>query len=130
MRTISTIRLPEHLREAEGKLLWPLLALLVVLSACVPNNRTPTKIKVLSLNPEEYIGSRVQLSGKVQGVGPAESYLVVEDDTGRIMVGTEQIAQKISCPANAKIELVGTLRRLKSVSQPYFSMDSLLDCKP
>ncbi|MEN9810713.1 MAG: hypothetical protein RLZZ488_2280 [Pseudomonadota bacterium] len=98
--------------------------------SCVPQSKAPTKIKVLSLNPDEYIGSRVQLSGKVQGVGPAESYLLVEDDTGRIMVGTEQIAHKVGCPGQSKIELVGTLRRLKSVPQPYFSMESLLSCKP
>jgi hypothetical protein len=82
------------------------------------------------LNPDEYIGSRVYLNGKVQGVGPAEAYLVVEDDTGRIMVGTEQIAHKVGCPTHSKIELAGTLRTLKSVSQPYFSMDSLVECKP
>ncbi|MEY3901936.1 MAG: hypothetical protein RL189_1242 [Pseudomonadota bacterium] len=98
--------------------------------SCVPQSKAPTKIKVLSLNPDEYIGSRVHLSGKVQGIGPAESYLLVEDDTGRIMVGTEQIAHKVGCPGQSKIELVGTLRRLKSVPQPYFSMESLLSCKP
>jgi hypothetical protein len=99
-------------------------------ASCVQHPRAATKIKVLSLNPEEYIGSRVFLNGKVQGVGPAASYLVVEDDTGRIMVGTEQIAHKVSCPPNSRIELAGTLRNLKSVSQPYFSMDSLVECKP
>jgi len=62
--------------------------------SCVPQSRAPTKIKVLSLNPDEYVGSRVHLSGRVQGVGPADSYLLVEDDTGRIMVGTEQIDPK------------------------------------
>ncbi|MEN9825165.1 MAG: hypothetical protein RI953_910 [Pseudomonadota bacterium] len=99
-------------------------------ASCVPQSRAPTKIKVLSLNPDEYVGSRVHLSGRVQGVGPADSYLLVEDDTGRIMVGTEQIAQKTGCLPNSKIELIGTLRRLKSVPQPYFSMDSLLECTP
>jgi hypothetical protein len=110
------------------------LALFVLLSvlvpSCVQQPRVATKIKVLSLNPDEYLGNRVFLSGKVQSVGPAEAYLVVEDDTGRIMVGTEQIAQKAGCPTQAKIELAGTLRTLKSVSQPYFSMDSLVECKP
>ena len=66
----------------------------------------------------------------MSGVGPAESYLVVEDDTGRIMVGTEQIAQKIGCNSRSKVELVGTLRRLKSLPQPYFSMENLISCKP
>lgn len=106
------------------------LLLLGLFVSCVPQSKAPTKIKVLSLNPDEYIGSRVHLSGKVQGIGPAESYLLVEDDTGRIMVGTEQIAHKVGCPGQSKIELVGTLRRLKSVPQPYFSMESLLSCKP
>lgn len=98
--------------------------------SCVPQSRAPTKIKALSFNPDEFIGSKIYLSGKVQGVGPAESYLLVEDDTARIMVGTEQIAQKVGCSPNSKIELVGTLRRLKNVPQTYFSMDSLISCKP
>lgn len=98
--------------------------------SCVPQSRAPIKIKVLSLNPDEYIGSAVHISGKITGVGPAESYLLVEDDTGRIMVGTEQIAQKVGCASLSQVELVGTLRRLKSVPQPYFSMENLLNCKP
>lgn len=102
----------------------------LALSSCTSQSRVATKIKVLSLNPDEYIDTRIQLSGKVQGVGPAESYLLVEDDTGRIMVGTEDIAFKISCSKDSKIELIGTLRRLKSLPQPYFSMDSLLSCTP
>ena len=101
-----------------------------LLVSCVPQSRAPIKIKVLSLNPEEYIGSKVLISGKVAGVGPAESYLLVEDDTGRIMVGTEQIAQKVGCTTFSQVELVGTLRRLKSLPQPYFSMENLLTCKP
>jgi hypothetical protein len=101
-----------------------------LLVSCVPQSRAPIKIKVLSLNPDEYIGSKVHISGKVTGVGPAESYLLVEDDTGRIMVGTEQIAQKVGCASLSQVELVGTLRRLKSLPQPYFSMENLLTCKP
>jgi hypothetical protein len=100
------------------------------LVSCVPQTKAPIKIKVLSLNPDEYIGSKVHLTGKVTGVGPAESYLLVEDDTGRIMVGTEQIAAKIGCNTQSQVELVGTLRRLKNISQPYFSMENLLSCKP
>jgi hypothetical protein len=98
--------------------------------SCVPQSKAPIKIKVLSLNPEEYIGSRVQIQGTVSGVGPAESYFMVEDDTGRIMVGTEQIAQKLGCNPHSKVELVGILRRLKSLPQPYFSMENLISCKP
>ncbi len=119
-------------RCAFAKPLCGLLTIIVagLCASCVPQPRTATKIKVLSLNPDEYIGNRVYLAGRVQGVGPAESYLIIEDDTGRILVGTEQIAHKVGCQQNAKIELAGTLRHLKSVSQPYFSMDSLVDCKP
>ena len=98
--------------------------------SCVPQSKSPVKIKVLSLNPDGYIGAKLHLSGKVTGIGPADSYLMVEDDTGRIMVGTEQIASKIGCDPQAKVELVGTLRRLKSLPQPYFSMEKLLSCQP
>ena len=100
------------------------------LLSCVPQPKSPVKIKVLSLNPDEYIGSKVLLTGKVTGVGPADSYLLVEDDTGRILVGTEQIAAKIGCANQAKVELVGSLRRLKSLPQPYFSMEKMLSCTP
>ena len=119
-------------RFAFARPLCGLLTLIAVgvFASCVPQPRTATKIKVLSLNPDEYIGNRVYLAGRVQGVGPAESFLIIEDDTGRILVGTEQIAQKVGCQQNSKIEIAGTLRHLKSVSQPYFSMDSLVDCKP
>ncbi|MBM3383321.1 MAG: hypothetical protein FJY29_12925 [Betaproteobacteria bacterium] len=122
--------------ERGNFLIFKLTALVVgvlvsgVLVSCVPQSRAPIKIKVLSLNPDEYIGSKVQIQGTVSGVGLAESYLVVEDDTGRILVGTEQIAQKTGCSGRSKVELVGTLRRLKSLPQPYFSMENLLSCKP
>jgi hypothetical protein len=124
-------------QEDKGNFLISKLTALVVgvlvsgvLVSCVPQSKAPIKIKVLSLNPDEYIGSKVQIQGTVSGVGPAESYLVVEDDTGRIMVGTEQIAQKTGCNSRSKVELVGTLRRLKSLPQPYFSMENLISCKP
>jgi len=100
------------------------------LVSCVPDKQAPVKIKVLSLNPEEYFGTRIQLKGKVVSVGPAEAYWVVEDDTGRVMVGTERIAQKMSCQNQAQVELEGTLLKLKSVSQPYFSMKKLISCTP
>lgn len=108
-------------------------AVLILCSAfvsCVPENRGPVKIKVLSLNPEEYFGTPIQLKGKLVSVGPAESYLVVEDDTGRVMVGTERIAQKLSCQKQAQVELEGTLLNLKTVAQPYFSMKKLISCHP
>lgn len=100
------------------------------LSSCSRAVKTQVEIKSLSLNPERFIGTKVKINGQLTGVGPADSYLLVEDASGRIMVGTEQIAQKISCPKNSKVELVGTLRRLKNLPQPYFSMENLVHCGP
>ena len=97
---------------------------------CERTTKTQVDIKSLSLNPERFIGTKVKIKGKLTGIGPADSYLLVEDATGRIMVGTEQIAQKISCPDSSKVELVGTLRRLKNLPQPYFSMENLVHCGP
>jgi len=98
--------------------------------SCSRTTKSQVDIKSLSLNPERFIGTQVKINGNLAGVGPAESYLLVEDATGRIMVGTEQIAQKISCPNDSKVELVGTLRRLKNLPQPYFSMENLIYCGP
>lgn len=104
--------------------------LLCLIASCTPAVRTQVDIKSLSLNPDRFIGARVKIAGKLTGVGPADSYLLVEDQTGRIMVGTEQIAQRISCPNASRVELVGTLRRLKNLPHPYFSMENLIHCGP
>lgn len=98
--------------------------------SCARPAQTQVDIKSLSLNPDRFIGTHVKIKGQVKGIGPADSYLLVEDATGRIMVGTEQVAQKIGCPDASKVELVGTLRRLKNLPQPYFSMEKLVHCGP
>ena len=98
--------------------------------SCARTTKTQVDIKSLSLNPERFIGTKVKIKGQLTGIGPADSYLLVEDSTGRIIVGTEQIAQKISCPDTSKVELVGTLRRLKNLPQPYFSMEKFVHCEP
>lgn len=96
--------------------------------SCSRSVQTQVDIKSLSLNPDRFIGTQVKIKGQVKVIGPADSYLLVEDATGRIMVGTEQVAQKIGCPEASQVELVGTLRRLKILPQPYFSMEKLLHC--
>ena len=102
----------------------------IFLTCCSPKVKSQVDIKSLSLNPDRFIGTKVKINGSVTGVGPADAYLLVEDNTGRIMVGTEQIAEKVSCSAQSKVELEGTLRRLKNLPQPYFSMEKLIHCTP
>ncbi|MEY4064938.1 MAG: hypothetical protein RIR26_1146 [Pseudomonadota bacterium] len=119
-----------HLNAARRGTLAALVLLSAGLLSCVPDKQAPVKIKVLSLNPEEYFGTQIQLKGKVVALGPAEAYWVVEDETGRVLVGTERIARKMGCQSQSQVELEGTLLKLKSVSQPYFSMKKLISCIP
>jgi hypothetical protein len=130
MRKISCSLLPERAFFLKSATLFFVCLTAVCFVSCVPRTVSTTKIKVLSLSPEDYIGSRIHLSGRLQGIGPGESYVIVEDDTGLILVGTEQLTEKIGCERGSKIELIGSLRRLKSLPHPYFSMDTLLDCSP
>ena len=96
--------------------------------SCTREPRNPVKAKVFALNPNEYIGSKVELSGRVTQIGPGNAYFTLEDDTGRVLVTSERLESRVSCPPNARIALSGRLARLKTAGGLYFSIDEVLDC--
>ena len=101
---------------------------LFLATACTPKNRNFVKAKVFALNPGEYIGKRVFLVGKVKKTGPAGSFFVFEDESGRVLVTSERVARPTSCEEGAPVTLSGKLLKTPSSDEAFFSMDSLLEC--
>ena len=97
-------------------------------AACTGEARNPVKTKVFTLNPSEYIGSKVELSGRVTQKGPGDAYFTLEDDSGRVLATTERLESPTHCPANARIAVSGRLARLNSTTGLYFSIDEVLEC--
>jgi hypothetical protein len=85
--------------------------------------------KVFALNPDEYLGVRMGFQGRVVSQGPGSAWLELEDETGRLLVGTERLGMRIECGKNSQIKLVGTLTKLKQGNMLYLSVDDLLSCK-
>lgn len=112
-----------------GARAWACACLLTWFGACTQEARNPVKAKVFALNPQEYVGAPVELSGKVTAVGPAQSYFVVEDETGKVLVTTERLGDRVRCGKDATARLTGRLSQAKASKSFYLSMEALHECR-
>ena len=101
----------------------------MALSGCKDNSVTFVNAKVFALNPDEYVGVRMGFQGKVLREGPGGAWLEVEDETGRLLVGTERLSQRIACPKNSQVQMIGSLSKLREGNVLYFSLENLVSCK-
>lgn len=86
--------------------------------------------KAFALSPEESVGAELAVKGRVVREGPAGAWFELEDDTGRVLVSTERLVGRVSCPVGAQAAAEGVLRGLRGGRGLYFSMHSLLHCRP
>ena len=73
-----------------------LLASCLILHSCVKKKET-VDIKLLLLNPENYLNQTLSIQGKVKDIGPLNLWFILEDDSGYIQVSTQNIAEKTAC---------------------------------
>ena len=99
-------------------------------SACTKTERDFVKAKVFALNADDYLGVRVSVKGRVVREGPAAAWFEMEDDTGRVLVSSERLPYRIRCGKGAEAAVEGVLRRVPGAEGLYFSMESLLHCRP
>ncbi len=97
-------------------------------SACAPKNRNLVNAKVFALNPNEFLGQRVFLSGKLAKSGPGGSFFVFADDSGKILVTTERVASPLGCPEGSSVTLSGALTKTEKSGHTYFSLDAPPEC--
>lgn len=101
----------------------------LAVSGCFSRSTDQGKAKLFVLNPEEYLGTRLTLAGTVSHTVPAESFFILEDDTGKVVVSTHRTASKIDCPVGSRVAVEGALEKLEKKSQYYFAMERLIECK-
>ncbi len=75
---------------------FALLFLILLFSACTKKKET-VDIKLLLLNPENYLNQNISIRGRIKEVGPLDLWFIVEDDTGYIQVTTQNVSEKIHC---------------------------------
>ncbi len=99
-------------------------------SSCAKTERDFVKAKVFALNADDYLGVKVSVKGRVVREGPASAWFEMEDETGRVLVSSERLARRIRCSKGSEAAAEGTLRRVPGAEGLYFSMESLLHCRP
>lgn len=87
-----------------------------------------TDIKFFALDPSQYVGKTVALRGTVRTSGPALSWFILEDDTGKVLVTTVDSGVSLICGPGSSVELDGTLTFLGQEHGFYFAMRRLRSC--
>lgn len=88
-----------------------------------------TDIKFFALDPSQYVGKSVSLRGTVRTSGPALSWFILEDDTGKVLVTTVDSGVTLLCRPGSSVEVDGTLTFLGEEYGLYFAMSHLRACK-
>lgn len=86
------------------------------------------EVKTLFLNPSAFYEREVRLSGQIRVVGAGESWFVLEDGTGRLLVTTVGVASPTHCEQGARVALTGRLLSLGEEYGLYFAMNRLEEC--
>lgn len=97
----------------------------LLLFACAPKPPL-VETKVFVLNPKEYFDKTVQLKGKLAAMGPAGSFIVFEDASGKVLLTTEKLGTPIACKEGSSLAVLGTLKRFGQTA--FMTMDSLQKC--
>lgn len=87
------------------------------------------KAKLFAFNPQEYLNVRTILEGRVIHKGPAGVYIILEDDTGKVLVSAHEQIDDFACAMGNSARVSGQLARLNAEGRYYFVMDNLLECE-
>ena len=108
--------------------LWLIFLKLGFIASCAEPPVTFVKAKVFALNPDNFLQKRMGITGKVTRVGPGDAWFEIEDETGKLIVSSERLSQKIDCRPGAIASFVGSLNRLSDGSSLYFSIEKFVSC--
>lgn len=99
-----------------------------MLGGCTSNSPEVAKAKLFAFNPQEYVNVRTILEGRVIHKGPAGVYIILEDDTGKVLVSAHEQVDSFACDIGSSARVSGQLARLNTEGRYYFVMDKLLGC--
>jgi hypothetical protein len=105
------------------------VSFLFLIFACKQNSPEVITAKSFALAPRDYENVEVSVSGKIVALGPGESFFIVEDETGKIMVSTEKISSQLRCEVGHQLKAVGSLKVLPESLGQYFSISRLESCR-
>jgi hypothetical protein len=114
--------------------IWVKLSLVFIFVTCLFQNRgqadtvRSVEIKYFALNPSEYVGKTVELSGQIRSFGPGESWFLFEDATGKVLVTATRLSEPLQCGLGSYARIQGKLTFLGDEFGLYFSMNRLISC--
>jgi hypothetical protein len=114
-------------RSISWLFLFYIVACITVLS-CKQSSPEIVEAKSFALAPKDYENVEVSVSGKIVAFGAGESFFVVEDNTGRVLVSTEKITTQLKCKIGHQLKAVGSLKVLPDNLGQYFSISRLESC--
>lgn len=88
----------------------------------------PSEIKTLFLNPAAFYERDVHVAGHIRVVGVGESWFVLEDGTGRLLVTTAAVASQLPCGQGARAVVSGRLLSLGDEHGLYFALKAMQEC--
>lgn len=106
-----------------------LLLSILLQPGCTGKSIEIAKAKLFAFNPQEYLNMRTILEGRVVHKGPAGVYIILEDETGKVLVSAHELVESFSCAVGEHARVIGSLARLNSEGRYYFVMDKLLACE-
>lgn len=98
------------------------------LMSCTKPPEEVAKAKLLAFNPQEYLNTQSTLKGRVVHKSPGDVYIILEDDTGKVLVSAHEMPEPVNCPEGATATVSGSLAQLSTEGRYYFVMDKLLAC--
>jgi hypothetical protein len=101
----------------------------LALHSCKQSSPELVKAKSFALAPKDYENVEVSVAGKIVALGPGESFFIIEDETGKIMISTEKITTVLKCEVGHELKAVGTLKVLPDNLGQYFSISRLDSCR-
>jgi hypothetical protein len=120
----------------KGKILFFTLGLLFCLWGCHylhPSSIPTIQTKVFLLESDSLSKKFVRVEGKISSSFPGNYLHLLEDSTGKIVVGMEQLSSPLpTCPATDVLWLEGVWISFKSLTQSvpgYLSLTKSLGCK-
>lgn len=105
------------------------LVVVSMLGGCSSNAPEVAKAKLFAFNPQEYLNVHTILEGRVVHKGPAGVYIILEDDTGKVLVSAHEQVDNFACAMGNSARVSGQLARLNAEGRYYFVMDKLLGCE-
>jgi hypothetical protein len=99
-------------------------------ASCTEKGPEVVSSKVFALNPADYLAKKdlLFLRGKVLTPSKASVTFILEDESGRVLVSTENLSERFTCPEGADVLIEGRLKSSRVAGHVHFSMTRLHEC--